>query len=383
MKSIADSVRNTFRMMFWSWRFIYDWRICFILCSVLSIMQNAWMSVTSAYLIGQTMAHAASGEYIAMLRTAGIVAGVAGSGIILITGVNYYISRINILGLAHLRKTLFAKLTAMPTSEANKKLSGDLSTRMSMDAERTASFFSSMMMGDRSIFAIPVSILICSVICIIKLPVIGILNLLFLIVSIYINLVCIRHEYVSNSRYMSGISIFVQRMVDVISGCITVRMFGLTAHLQREYGKDSDTVYFHAKQGARYNAMRSSLSSAIQWGAIIFTLIAGGLLVHTGAADLGTVVFVVLLQSQINNDVLLMTNSYHQLQYATIAATRVREILDCADECMRCNTVSPDMEGENALVMQNITLSYEKDNPVIADLSLSLKNGESSGNCRQ
>ncbi|SDT53907.1 hypothetical protein SAMN05444162_4850 [Paenibacillaceae bacterium GAS479] len=57
--------------------------------------------------------------------------------------------------------------------------------------------------------------------------------------------------------------------------------------------------------------------------AIIFTLVAGSATVHMGMIDLGTVVFIVLLQSQINNDVLLMTNSYHQLQYATVAASRV------------------------------------------------------------
>lgn len=376
MKSSIDSIRYTFRMMAWSWRFIRSWRICFVLCSVFSITQNAWMSITSAYLIGQTTAHAATGDFAAMLGTVGIVAAIAGVGIVTITITNYHTSKINILGLAQLRKALFAKLNTMPTADAERQLSGDLSIRMSMDAERTAAFFSSMMTGDRSLFAVPVSVIISTVICVVKLPAVGIPNMIFLLLSIYANLACIRREYTAHSKRMGVLSTLTQHMVDIISGSVIARMFGLVPQRQELYERDSATAYSHALHGAKYNAMRSSLSSAIQWSAIIFSLVAGGIFVHLGVTDLGTVVFIVLMQSQINNDVLLVTNSYQQLQNATVAATRVKEILDCSDELIRGNTAEPDLSANVALDIQHVTVSYEKDEPVLNDISLTVKNGE-------
>jgi ATP-binding cassette subfamily B protein AbcA/BmrA len=376
MKLALENIRHTVHMMTWSWRFVRSWRMRFILCTVFSIMQNAWMSITSAYLIGQTTAHAATGDFAAMLRTIGIVAAIAAAGIITITITNYYTSQINILGLAQLRKAMFAKLSAMPTADAERQLSGDLSIRMSMDAERTATFFSSTMTGDRSIFAIPVSIIISSVICVIKLPAVGILDFVFLLVSIYVNLACIRREYTAHSKRMDVLSTLMQHMIDIISGSVVARMFRLVPQRQEQYKTDSATAYFHAIHGAKYNAMRSSLSSAIQWGAVIFTLVAGGIFVHLRVTDLGTVVFIVLMQSQINNDVLLMTNSYHQLQYATIAATRVKTILDHPDEHMRDNTAKPELDAVAAIDIQRVTVYYEKVTPALKELSLVVKNGE-------
>jgi len=122
--------------------------------------------------------------------------------------------------------------------------------------------------------------------------------------------------------------------------------------------------------------MRSSLSAAIQWSAIIFTLLVGSIFVHLGVTDLGTVVFIVLMQSQINNDVLLMTNSYHQLQYMTIAATRVKEILDHPDEHMRENTAKPKLDAKNMIDIQHSTVCYDEKIPVLKEISLIVKNGE-------
>ncbi|EPY10959.1 ABC transporter ATP-binding protein [Paenibacillus alvei] len=376
MKSAIDSIRDAFRMMGWSWRFVRTWRTSYLLCTVLSILQNAWMSITSAYLIGQTTAHAVTGDFAAMLDTIGIVAVIVFVGIIVITAVNYHTSRIHVLGLAQIRKALFAKLTAMRVAEADQQLSGDLAARMSMDAERTAAFFGSMMTGNRSLFSIPVSILISIIICIVMQPAIGMINLLFVLISIYANLACIRREYMWHKKRMVIMSALTQRMIDMIAGSIVVRMFGLASYLREQYETDSGTAYSYAMRGANNNAMRSSSSSAIQWSAIIFTLVAGSVFVHMGMTDLGTVVFIVLMQSQINNDVLLMTNSYHQLQYATIAASRVKEILDRPEERMRENTVKPDANAEYAIDMRCVTVSYGIDCPVINNMSLQVKNGE-------
>lgn len=376
MKSAIDGIRHTFRMMTWSWRFIRTWRSGYILCAALGILQNAWMSITTAYLVGQTTAHAAAGDFAAMLRTIGIVAVSAIAGIAVITAVNYHAARIHVLGLAQIRKALFAKLTAMPAAEADRHRSGDLSARLSMDTERAASFFGSMMTGDSSLFAIPVSILICTVICIVKEPVIGIINLLFAFISIYANLACIRSEYAWQTKRMGMMSSLTQRMIDMISGSIVVRMFGLASHLQEQYKKDSADACSYAMRGAAYNAMRSSSSSAIQWSAIIFTLVAGGVLVHMGVSDLGTIVFIVLLQSQINNDVLLMTNSYQQLQFATIAAVRVKEVLDCPDDTMRKLEAIPDAQAAHAIDIRHVTVSYGNGSPAINQLSLQVGNGE-------
>jgi ATP-binding cassette subfamily B protein AbcA/BmrA len=334
------------------------------------------MSITSAYLIGQTTALAATGDFAAMLDTIVVVVIIVIAGIVVMTTVKYYASQIHVLGLAQIRKALFAKLTAMPAAEAGRQLSGDLAARMGMDAERTATFFGTMMTGNRSLLAIPVSILISLVICIVKQPAIGTMNLIFVFISIYANLACIRREYTWHAKRMGIMSDLMQRMIDMVGGSIVVRMFGLVSHLREQYVIESETAYSYAMRGANYNAMRSSSSSAIQWSAIVFTLDAGSVFVHMGMTDLGTVVFIVLMQSQINNDVLLMTNSYSQLQYATVAATRVKEILDCPEEQMRENTAKPNESAEYAIDMRCVAVSYGTDLPVINHMSLQVKNGE-------
>jgi ABC-type multidrug transport system fused ATPase/permease subunit len=376
MKQSIKNLRNTFGMMAWSWQFIRSWRVRFLLCSLISITQNAWMSVTSAYLIGQTTAHAATGNWAAMLQTVRLVAIIIAAGIVAITAVNYFTAKINLHGLAQLRKTLFAKLNTMPAADAEKQLSGDLLTRLSMDAERTATFFSSLMTGDRSLFAIPISILISITICIVRLPVVGIGSLVFLLASIYMNLACIRQEYTLHVRRMDVQSSLTQHMVDMIYGSVVARMFGIVPKRQAQHDSDAATAYSYAKRGARYNAARSAISAAIQWGSIVFTLVAGGYFVHTGSTDLGTVVFIVLMQSQINNDVLQVTNLYQQLQQATVSAARVKSILDHPDEIMRDNKARPDMLHDAAIRLENVTVSYDENSPALRNISLTIKNGE-------
>jgi ABC-type multidrug transport system fused ATPase/permease subunit len=334
------------------------------------------MSITSAYLIGQTTALAATGDFAAMLDTIGAVAIIVIAGIVVMTTVKYYASQIHVLGVAQIRKALFAKLTAMPAAEAGRQLSGDLAARMGMDAERTATFFGTMMTGNRSLLAIPVSVLISLVICIVKQPAIGTMNLIFVLISIYANLAYIRREYTWHTKRMGIMSALTQRMIDMVAGSTVVRMFGLVSHLREQYEIDSGTAYSCAMRCANYNAMRSSSSSAIQWSAIVFTLVAGSVFVHMGMTDLGNVVFILLMQSQINNDVLLMTNSYHQLQYATVAAARVKEILDRPEERMREDTVKPDANAAHVIDIRCVTVSYGNDLPVINNLSLQVNNGE-------
>lgn len=376
MKKSIDNIRQTLHMMTWSWQFIRSWRMRFILCSLISITQNAWMSITSAYLIGQTTAHAATGDWGAMLKTLGLVVGIVAVGVVAITAVSYFTSKTNALGLAQLRRRLFTKLNAMPVADVEKSLSGDLSTRLSLDAERTAVFFSATMTGDRSLFALPVSILFCTVICIAQLPIVGFFSLGFLLASLLMNLACIRREYALQVKRMEVQSTLTQHMVDIISGSVVARIFGRSAHRQAQYRSDSAAAYAYAKRGGRYNAARSALSAAIQWGSIIFALVAGGYFVHMGATDLGTVVFIVLMQSQINNDVLLLTNLYQQLQRATISATRVKEILDHPDETLRDDQAAPDLNDAVAVKMENVTVSYGQSAPVLKGLSLSIQNGE-------
>jgi ABC-type multidrug transport system fused ATPase/permease subunit len=410
MKKSIENIRHTFHMMWWSWQFIRSWRISFILCSLISITQNAWMSVTSAYLIGQTTEFAATGNWHAMVGTIGLVAVIIAIDIVMITAVNYFTSKINILGLAQLRKTLFAKLNAMTAANAEKQLSGDLMTRLSMDAEHTTTFFSTMMTGNRSIFSIPVSILIAVTICIVRLPIVGIGSLLFLLAGIYLNLACIRREYTMQAKRMTVLSALTQHMVDMIYGSVVARMFGVVARKQAQHDADAAIAYSYAKRGARYNAARSSMSSAIQWGSIVYTLVAGSYFVHRGAADVGTVVFIVLMQSQINNDVLLLTNLYQQLQQATVSATRIKDILDQPEEVERGNMTIPDLNHEVAVrfdrvtvsyepnhevavpfdrvtvsyepnhevtvPVDNVTVSYETNQPALKDVSLTVKNGE-------
>lgn len=376
MKKNVESVLHTFRMMLWSWRFIRRWSVPFVIISIVSITQNAWMSITSAYLIGQTTEHAATGNFKAMLGTVGVVSIIALIGIIMITAISYYSSKLHILGLGNLRKALFAKLNAIPVSSAEQYLSGDMSTRMTIDADRAASFFSSMTTGDSSLLSIPVSIIASTIICIYKLPIVGVINLIFLFLSIYINLACIRREYAAHTQRMNIISGLTQRLIDILSGSVIVRIFGITSKKKQEYETGSAAAYTYSILGAKYNAARSSLSSAIQWAAIIFSLVAGGIFANLGVTDLGTVIFIVMMQSQINNDVLLMVNSYHELQYATVSATRIKEILDCKDEDVRQNMAQPDLNADTAVSVSKLMVSYGQNAPVLNNISFHVKNGE-------
>lgn len=376
MRLAFDNLRHTFRMMTWSWQFVRSWRIRYFLYSFISVLQNAWLSVTSAYLIGQTTYHAARGDFSGMLDTICIVAMIVIPGIVIISIISYWTSRIQALGLAQIRKSIFAKLCAISAAGANRHSSGDLTTRLSMDAERTAAFFGPMMTGDRSLFSLPASILITSVICIVVQPVIGSISLVLVFISIYVNLACIRREYRFHIRRMSIMSSLTQRMIDTIEGSVIVRLFGLTTRMKEQYERESEASYTCAMGGARFNALRSSASSALQWSAIIFTLLAGSIFVHSGWTDLGTVVFIVLLQSQMNNDVLLLTNSYHQLQHATVAATRVKDVMDGEEEQRREQQTVPDIDSEYAIELRDVTLRYGSHIPVINKLSLQVRHGE-------
>ena len=363
------------RTMVWSWQFIRPWMVSFVLCAVLSMLQNAWLSLTGSYLIGEATGHVMTGDFQAMLRTIGVVSLVAIVGILLMTLSGYVLQTIHQKGLGELRKALFAKLSDVSAADASNWMSGDLSMRISADADSAASLFSSAVLGNRSIFSMGVSILVEVVVSIVVLPVIGVPCILFLSFSIYANLACIRREYDAYQQKRSVQAVMTQHMVNAIAGSPVIRMFGLGKRQEAEYTSQTNEAYRCSMRAARLDGLRSSASSTIQWGAIIAVLIIGGLLVQKGVLELSTVTFVVLLQSQLNNDVLQLLNQYGGIQDAAAAASRVQEILNQQEEALRENAAEPELSAD-AVRLSHVSVSYPGSGLALSDISLRVQNGE-------
>ena len=115
-----------------------------------------------------------------------------------------------------------------------------------------------------------------------------------------------------------------------------------------------------------------AFSNALAYIAIC--LVGGWLIVKTDTVSVGVVVTILLYAKQFASPLEQIASGFGDLQHAKAAAKRVFKILDLPEEESAQNSLSHEAEGN--IRFENVDFSYDKDSPLIQNLSIDVKKGQ-------
>lgn len=160
-----------------------------------------------------------------------------------------------------------------------------------------------------------------------------------------------------------------------------------SAHaLVHAYGqKDSQMAHFRQENEEMYSAsLRAQILGGLMMPIMMFTglltfvgvAVLGGVQVASGQLRLGTVQAFIQFSQQFNQPMNTISMSITVLQSAVASAERVFEILLSGDETPDSPDAPELVPGPGRIVFENVDFSYRENQPLIEDLNLEAKPGQ-------
>jgi ATP-binding cassette, subfamily B, bacterial len=167
------------------------------------------------------------------------------------------------------------------------------------------------------------------------------------------------------------------RLNEVLSGILTVKSFTMEerekARFLSDVGGANEVVSRGIGTDSKVGAIKNIVAMAARISAIGF----GGHLVLRGEVTIGTLIAFLGYIGGLFGPVQGLTGVYQTLRKATVSLDTVFSILDAQDSLVD----SPDARTVTCIrgdvVFDRVTFGYHKDNPVIRNVSLHIKPGES------
>jgi ATP-binding cassette subfamily B protein len=162
---------------------------------------------------------------------------------------------------------------------------------------------------------------------------------------------------------------------EAFSGHALVKVFGRQAEVERTFATENEQLA-KVSFGAQF-VSGLIMPSMMFIGNINYVLVAvvGGLRVASGALSLGDVQAFIQYSRQFTQPLTTVASMANLLQSGVASAERVFELLD-ADEEPVAGTATAAVGGRGEVAFEHVTFGYDEGRPVITDLSLVARPGE-------
>jgi subfamily B ATP-binding cassette protein MsbA len=166
---------------------------------------------------------------------------------------------------------------------------------------------------------------------------------------------------------------------EVLSGIVVVKAFDRTRFETQRYGSLLASVFETAKTSAKLNSFFRALVNFTTSGANIALFWFGGLEVLAGRLTVGDLVAFLFYSQSIAQGIGQMAHQYGDLSSLAGASQRIFEILDTKPAiCSRSGARTPSAPAGH-LQFDQVSFAYGPDRPVLDQISLTLKPGETIG----
>ncbi|HEX7100457.1 MAG TPA: ABC transporter ATP-binding protein [Acidimicrobiia bacterium] len=155
-----------------------------------------------------------------------------------------------------------------------------------------------------------------------------------------------------------------------------IKVFGRQKETHERFAEENEQL-FRVSFGAQF--MSGLVMPVMMFvGNLNYVLVAviGGLRVATGHISLGDVQAFIQYSRQFTQPLSQVASMVNLLQSGVASAERVFELLDADEEPSDSEAVPPADEARGEVVFENISFRYEPDKPLIENLSLTVKPGQ-------
>ncbi|KKI92547.1 ABC transporter [Bacillus sp. SA1-12] len=285
----------------------------------------------------------------------------------------YVMAGISQKTVAALRKEVNEKLARLPLSYFDQQAHGDLLSRAVNDIDNINTSLQQAL-----------SQIINSVISIIGIIIMMLLisPLLTLVVLITIPLSLMVAQFVTSFsqkhffKQQEELGIINGHIEEMFTGHQVVKAFGHEEKSIAEFDLINDRLYHSSWRAQFISGLMMPLMGFVGNLGFIIVSISGGLLVLNGSMRVGDVQAFIQYTQQISHPLAQAAGIANMIQVAIASAERVFHLLDEPEEKQEDATTIDIEELRGNVVFDHIRFGYEKDQPIINDVSLEVKAGQ-------
>ena len=167
------------------------------------------------------------------------------------------------------------------------------------------------------------------------------------------------------------------RLNEVLSGILTVKSFTMEDKEKDRFLSDVGAANEVVSRGIGTDSKVGAVKNIVAMAARISAIGFGGHLVLRGEATIGTLVAFLGYIGGLFGPVQGLTGVYQTLRKATVSLDTVFSILDAQDSLVDAPDARTVTSIRGEVVFDKVTFGYHKDAPVIRNVSLHIKSGES------
>ena len=289
---------------------------------------------------------------------------------------NLFSAKLRMSILASLREKIHWIILKLSFSYHGKSNTGALITRETRDAERVGGFFGDFVIRAVNMFLISFGCVILILMSDVELGLIVLGFQLVTLTLVFKYSIKLRKYWKSVDDSYDTVTMTVQENV---AGVRVVKAFAQGENQEILFTKRINRFLKKLLMGIEYLALRVSTARSFFLIALPTVLYIGGTRVINGDLQLGALTAIILYIRSIMDQFWMMGQLVDIFQNAIASADRIFDVLDedsylpMADEPQKLN------ETRSDIVFENVTFEYEKETPVLKNIELEIKDGETVG----
>ena len=355
-------------------RYVSPYKFNFIFVSISAILIS-FFSILNQYLL-----RIAVDDFITLKNYDGLFAIISIMIGVLIMQVIFqflFVFFTNLLGqkvVFDIRKKLFSKIISFKMSYYNKSSVGRLVTRTVNDMETIASIFSQGLFMIVADLILMFSVLIVMILLSLKLSFIIFIVLPFILIATRLFQMAMKVAFNQVRNEVANLNSFVQER---LSGMKEIQIFN---RQNIEYKNFREINERHKQAWLKtvwYNSIffpLSEISTSITIGLIVWYAGFNNVAVEN-SISLGTIFLFIQLSQMLFRPLRQIADKFNTLQMGMVAANRVFKILDTKEYLNDSGTIREEII-KGKISFENVNFEYEKNTPVLRNISLSIKKGE-------
>jgi ATP-binding cassette subfamily B protein len=272
-----------------------------------------------------------------------------------------------------LRRDLFAQLQSLSLRFFDKHPHGDLMSRISNDVDIVSNVLNESVV--QFITAL-ITIVGVGVVMLVLNPWMALVTLVTLPLLVMVTKKISKHTRKGFQEQQKSLGELNSLVEETISGGRIVKAYGREEAVIADFEVANQELKRAAIRAQTFMIIPGPIGNFLNNMSFAIIASAGGLFVVNGLATVGNIASFVAYSREFNRPLNQLANLYNTVQSALAAAERVFELIDQVPELIDTEDAAPLPAINGDVVFEDVSFGYEKDQPVLRNVSLHAKPGQ-------
>jgi ATP-binding cassette subfamily B multidrug efflux pump len=354
-------------------RYLGDYKVHLAVIAFLTVASSL-LALAGPYLIGVAIdTTILTGDMEGLLRIATLLVGVYLFSALVSMASGWVMAIISQRSLKKLRKELFEHIQTLSLSFFDKRMSGDLMSRLTNDVDSIGRAISSN-----------VTTLISSSITLVGILVmmfglnvwLALASLIVFPIMVYITAFIGGKTRAGFMDLMTQMGSLNSVMQETIAGQRVVIAFEQQESVNRKFTATNDEVKAISIKANTYSMMMMPLMGILTNANIAIVAGLGAWMTLQGMATVGLIATFITYSRRFADPLRQFSNIYNSIQSALAGAERVFEVIDTVPELTDASNAIGVDDFEGYVEFENVDFEYDQGVPVLKDISLSAEPGQ-------